>query len=117
MPHRVSQPPPKGQLSNAVDALLLKQQQQMYIQQLLAHIENHKYYPHAARRRGIEGSINISFMLLANGQVRQLQVTGGPNVLQHATREAMEQAQPLPLPPSGISLPRQIAIAMVYSLH
>jgi len=83
---------------------------------LLTHIEGYKFYPRAARRRGIEGEIRVSFTLLDNGKMKDLQVTGDQSVLVSAAQQAMEDAVPLPLPPSSMKLPRKIDISIVYSL-
>lgn len=107
---------PKGQPTTQIDALFLKQQQQMYMHELLTHIEGYKFYPRAARRRGIEGEIRVSFTLLANGQLQNLQLDGEQSVLRQAAQQAMEEAVPLPLPPSSMTLPRRIDIGIVYSL-
>ena len=113
---QVIKPQPKGQVSSAVDALFMKQQQQLYMHELLTHIEGYKFYPRAARRRGVEGEIRVSFTLLGNGKLKDLQVSGDQSVLISAAQQAMEDAVPLPLPPSSMKLPRQIDISIVYSL-
>ncbi|MCW9012155.1 MAG: energy transducer TonB [Gammaproteobacteria bacterium] len=113
---QIIKPQPKGQLTNPVDALFLKQQQQVYIQQLLSHIESHKFYPRSARQRGVEGKIKVSFTLQVNGKIKNMQLEGGARVLQEATRQAMQNAVPLPLPPASTPLPRQIQIGIIYSL-
>ena len=108
---------PKGQQTNQVNALLLKQQQQLYMHDLLTHIEGYKFYPRAARRRGVEGEVIMSFTLLANGRIQDLQASGEHSVLIGAAKQAMEEAVPLPLPPSSMTLPRNIKISIIYSLR
>ena len=107
---------PKGQATNQVNALFIKQQKQIYMHELLTHIEGYKFYPRVARRRGIEGEIKVSFTLLANGKLQDLQVDGDQSVLLSAAQQAMEDAVPLPLPPASMTLPRRIDISIVYSL-
>jgi len=109
-------PQSQGQPSEKKVALLVKKQE-VYMQQLLAHIENRKYYPRSARIRGIEGNILVSFELLADGGIKSLQVTGGGSVLENATRQAVLNSVPLPLPPLEISVPRKIEFSIQYLLQ
>ena len=67
-------PQSQGQLSENKEAILANKQK-VYMQQLLAHIENRKYYPRSARSRGIEGSVLVSFELLADGNIKLLKVS------------------------------------------
>ena len=106
----------RGQLSENKEAILAKKQQ-VYMQQLLAHIESRKYYPRSARSRGIEGNVQVSFELLADGSIKSLQVTEGRSVLQKATRQAVQSSIPLPLPPAELSVPRKIEFSIQYLLQ
>jgi len=111
-----AKPQSQGQLSENKVALLAKKQE-VYMQQLLMHIENRKYYPRSARIRGIEGTILVSFELLADGGIKSLQVTGGRSVLENATRQAVQNSVPLPLPPLELSVPRKIEFSIQYLLQ
>jgi len=111
-----SMPQNQGQLSENNEAMLAEKQQ-VYMQRLLAHIENRKYYPRSARRRGIEGSVLVSFELLADGSIKLLHVTGAQSVLQKATRQAVQSSIPLPLPPSELNVPKKIEFSIQYLLQ
>lgn len=87
-----------------------------YLQQLLAHIESHKFYPRSARRRGQEGEISVSFMLQADGSIRALQVEGGSRALRAAAQRAVLSAQPVPAPPAALEFPERISFDMVFRL-
>ncbi len=113
---QIVKPQPKGQATQVKDALFIKRQQEMYMHDLLTHIEGYKFYPRVARRRGIEGEVKVTFTLLANGKLKNMQLEGGQTVLRQAAKQAMEDAVPLPLPPSSMALPREIKIGIVYSL-
>jgi protein TonB len=95
---------------------LLEKERQLYLHKLVAHIESFKYYPRAARKRSLEGDVNVSFMLLDDGYYVQLKLDGEHSLLVKATRSAMESAAPLPSPPEGIILPRRFEFTMSYSL-
>ena len=111
-----SKPLSQGQLSEKKAAMLTKKRE-VYMQQLLAHIENQKYYPRSARSRGIEGNVLVSFELLADGSIKSLQVSGGRSILQNATKQAIQNAIPLPLPPLELTVPRKIEFSIQYLLQ
>ena len=109
-------PSAQGQLSEAgLD--VLKENKELFMQQLLAHIESNKFYPRSARSRGIQGDVLVSFALLANGEIQSLHVSGGHRVLQSATKQAVNNAIPLPLPPSGFSTPYKVQFVLTYRLR
>jgi len=94
-----------------------EKERQAYIQLLLAHIERYKFYPGAARRRSIEGKLDVSFYLQPDGGHHQLLINGGRAVLQRAVRQALEDAQPYPEPPSSLQMDQRIAFSMYYQLE
>ncbi len=110
-----SVPMPTGQ---AVDEpALIEQAKNEYLARLIAHIEAQKHYPRAARRRGIEGSVDVAFKLGPGGRMEQLQVNGGQALLQGAAEEAVRAAQPLPEPPSTMALPLEVQFVIAFSLR
>jgi len=63
------------------------------------HLESFKYYPASARRRGIEGDVDISFMLVHGGVAEQVKVLEGSGyaVLDRAAMTTVTRAQPFPV--------------------
>lgn len=88
-----------------------------YLNTLLTHIEGHKYYPHSARRRGIEGSIEISFELLSNGSINDLKASGGPLILRKAAEQAVTKALPFKVPPPEVNCPLYVSYVMQFELQ
>ena len=109
-------PQPQGQEVNSSSQGLLKLKREQYFQQLLSHIESYKFYPRAARKRFIEGGVKIAFTLNDDGHYRQLELFGERDVLVNATRIALEEAVPLPVPAGDINISRRIEFTMAYSL-
>ncbi|WP_176958438.1 energy transducer TonB [Mariprofundus sp. KV] len=99
-----------------IDQGLIKRETERYLTEVMAHIEQHKWYPKAARRRGIEGEVHISFKLLPDGSTHQLVVEDGPTMLVSAARKAVEKALPLPLPPATIDCPLECEFRMRFNL-
>jgi TonB family protein len=80
----------------------------------MAAIEASKRYPATARRRRITGTVEVSFVLLGSGEVRELQFSGGHPLLRTAAARAMQRAQPFPSPPAGLDCPRRLRFSMVF---
>lgn len=101
----------------AGDDEVIAQARRNYFGELAAHIESHKYYPRAARRRGIQGVIQVTFRLLENGSITDLEIRDGHKLLRAATEQALQKAQPLPQPPPQLSTPLNVSYGMEYLLH
>jgi len=78
-------------------------------------INQYKFYPPVAKNRGIEGVIQASFVILPNGNVSEISVSG-PNALKGAAREAITRAFPIDVRNSPVSLPATMHISLRYSL-
>lgn len=87
-----------------------------YLHRLLEHIEANKQYPKAARRRRIEGIVQVSFELMADGSCRGLQVSGGHSLLEGAAEAAVNDSVPMPVPPRGMKTPLPVQFEMVFTL-
>ncbi|MEW6645632.1 MAG: TonB family protein [Pseudomonadota bacterium] len=101
----------------AGDPQQLEQARRNYLGQLLAHIESHKFYPRAARRRGLQGVIQVSFVLHENGRITDLMLEDGHDLLRRAAEEAMQAALPLPLPPRDVPCPLRVNFGIEFKLN
>lgn len=101
----------------AVDPGLLEDIRQRYLAELMAHIEEHKWYPKSARRRGIQGEVKVSFLLLPDGSIRDVEVRHGPKVLTVAAAKAVARAEPMPAPPAEVHCPLRCEFSMRYALN
>lgn len=105
----VSQPsPPKAEPK----ANILEQ----YMAELLASIEKKKRYPALARRKNIEGRVQVHFMLTCDGQISDLDINGSHSLLRKAANKAIKAAHPFPEIPAELSCPLPITYAMAYTL-
>ena len=108
---KVTQQIQHGQVN---DSALIKNH---YLNNLLTYIEGHKSYQKSARKRGINGIIEVSFELLNNGEINDLKSSGGPMILRKATEQAIVSALPFPLPPAEVNCPLQVSYVMQFQLN
>ncbi len=100
-----------------VDEGLIKRETERYLTEVMAHIEKHKWYPKAARRRGVEGEVHVRFVLHHDGSTEGLRVESGPSMLVAAARKAVEKAMPMPSPPAGVHCPLECEFRMRFNLN
>lgn len=78
-------------------------------------IMQNKFYPLIAKNAGIEGIVNASFVILPNGNVGEISVSGS-NALKGAARQAISRAFPIDVSNCPVSLPTTMHISLRYSL-
>lgn len=88
-----------------------------YLSDLLSQIEQNKFYPTAARRRDMQETIQVSFYLLADGNIDRLEINGRYKPLITAAKSAVISAMPFNHPPADIVTPLKIQYAMAFQLN
>ncbi len=86
--------------SNPAISRQAQQQEQKGIRNAVRkHLETFKYYPASARRRGIEGDVDVAFNLTHGGMAGQVTVLKGSGytVLDRAAIMTVARAQPFPV--------------------
>ncbi len=73
-----------------------------FLSQLKNEIKRNKHYPEAARRRGQEGTVQVSFVINQNGNVNNIVCDGMHSVLNNAARDAVIKSFPVKVPPNVI---------------
>ena len=101
----------------AVDVERIEQEKRMYLAMVIDKIEKNKYYPRAARRRGLQGNIKVTLTILDKGNVRHVKVRGGCGILRKAAEEAVRKSLPLPEPPDTVFCPLEVEYAMEFALR
>lgn len=105
------------QLPRALPTPLPDEARQRFLEKLFAHIEAHKYYPGVARRRRLQGKVQVSFTMLANGTYRDLRIGGGPKLLQAAAEKSLKRSLPLPLPKGEVAMPLELSFKIDFRLR
>lgn len=88
-----------------------------YLAMIRAQIEQHKFFPVAARRRGIEGNVQVSFGVSDKGEVREVTLAGAHRLLTNAVKRALEQASPFEPPPQSVTQPINLTYTISFNLQ
>ena len=87
-----------------------------FIAQLLEKINSNKSYPNSARRRGLEGEVDIRFTLLEDGNVKNIEILSGKSIFKKATIQAIQNSLPISVDDSLFDFPKGFKLKVTYSL-
>lgn len=80
-------------------------------------IQNNLRYPSAARRRGMEGEVNVQFTLLSGGNIGSISILSGESIFHNAAKAAVASASGINVPKSlADSLPMEINLGLEFNL-
>ena len=83
-------------------------------------IEEVRRYPYRAKRQGIEGMIDLSFIVLSNGISRDIEIvrSSGSKILDEEAVQTIKRANPFPPIPAEIKTPFiQMEVSIVFILQ
>lgn len=103
---------PEKKLSTITEA-----KKNLYLQKLYDSIENNKYYPSSARKRGMQDTVSVSFQLLASGEIEDLKIQTRFKPLRLAAQTAVKESLPFQQPPDNLETPLKIQYAMAFKLN
>ena len=85
---------------------------------LRSNIQRHLRYPSAARRRGMEGEVNVHFTLTDTGVIKNIAVRQGESIFHEAAKLAVASASGVKVPEVlGDSLPIEIDLTLEFTLN
>ncbi len=105
------------QIQEANAANILKQKQDIFIANLVERINSNKSYPNMARRRAIEGSVEVTFKILSDGDVRDIEIVTGRRVFKKSALQAIERSFPVEIESTLFDFPKEFKITIVYILR
>ncbi len=91
-------------------------QKNKFLANIRTKINKHKSYPRIAKKRGMQGTVNVEFTILSNGNVGNISVSG-PKVFHQSARNAVESAFPVNVKNAPITLPKSINITLRYQIR
>lgn len=94
----------------------LEAKKNIFLQELKETIRRNKSYPKVARRRGIQGEVSLTFCVLADGSLTNIDIISGKKVFYAAVREAIKKSSPLLNPPEVLSYPLEVTLKLGFRL-
>lgn len=103
--------------TNLVRENELNEKRESFLTNLVEQINKNKSYPKIARRRAIQGDVEVQFKILANGNVENIEIVSGRKVFKKSAKSAIENSFPMDVDTSLFDFPKEFAIKISYVLH
>ncbi|HHD79088.1 MAG TPA: energy transducer TonB [Epsilonproteobacteria bacterium] len=87
-----------------------------FLSQIRTRINKNKTYPRIAQRRGMQGSVHVSFVIKASGNVGNISVKG-TKVFHTSARNAVKRAFPINVKNVPLSLPTTVNLTLRYQIR
>jgi len=100
-----------------IDLEELKIKQNLFYQKIKTTINKNKYYPKKAIKRGIEGDIKISFILLSSGEVKDIKVMSGKNIFKKSAINSIQKSFPMQIDDKLFKFPKKFNIKLNFKLN
>ena len=91
-------------------------QKNQFLANIREKINKNKSYPRVAKKRGMQGTVDVRFTILSNGQVGNILVDG-PKIFHTSAQNAVKAAFPINIKNAPISLPMSINIKLRYQIR
>lgn len=103
-------------IRETVDREQLQARQDMFLSTLTQRINSNKSYPKSARRRGIEGAVDIRFEVCSDGKVENITVVSGKRIFKKSAINAILKSFPIEVDSALFDFPHQFNLTLVYVL-
>ena len=94
----------------------LVKKQKLFLAQLREAINKNKTYPNTARRRNIQGEVNVKFEILASGNVNNIQIIKGKSIFKKSIYNAIEDSFPMKIDKTLFNFPKEFSLSVNYIL-
>jgi len=91
-------------------------ERERFLSKIRAKINQAKSYPRIAKKRHIEGIVNISFTITNTGNIANLSIKG-PKVFHTSAKRAVLNAFPIDTTNTPVTLPIDIKLKLHYQIH
>jgi protein TonB len=104
--------------TKSVPKVDLSAEKNSFFASLRSTIQRHLRYPTAARRRGMEGDVNVRFTLTDAGVIKNISVRQGENIFHDSAKLAVASASGVKIPETlRDSLPIEIELTLEFTLN
>jgi periplasmic protein TonB len=94
----------------------IRAKQDIFLANLVKRINSNKFYPHSARRRAIQGEVEMKFCLLKSGHVKDIDLVSGKHIFKRSAIRAIEKSFPVDVDNTLFSFPKEFKITIAYIL-
>jgi len=101
---------------NKINHEVVQAKQDLFISHLIHKINSNKSYPNMARRRGIEGLVDVKFKILSDGNVEDIKIVSGRSIFKKSATQAITRSFPVIVKDSLFDFPREFKIKISYIL-
>ena len=103
-------------IQKEIDKELLQARQDKFLAHLVEKINSNKSYPNSARRRGIEGSVEMAFHIFSDGSVNNIKLVSGRKVFRKSAFEAISKSFPVQVDSAIFDFPKEFTVTLAYVL-
>ncbi len=112
-PKIIQKPKPKKNINTKE----LKRKQALFLENMKNRINENKYYPKRAKRREIEGSVDVKFILLENGEMQNITILNGKKIFHNSVEQAIKDSFPIQIKKDLFKFPLPITLKIVFVLE
>ncbi|MBU1658861.1 TonB family protein [bacterium] len=102
--------------NNKLAAKELENKQIEFFTKLKELINKNKSYPNSARRRAIQGDVEVRFYLLEDGNVKNIELLSGKSIFEKSVQQAIEKSFPVKIDKELFNFPKEFKITIAYIL-
>ncbi|MDA3946753.1 MAG: energy transducer TonB [Helicobacteraceae bacterium] len=103
-------------IQKEIDSELMQARQDLFMASLTKKINSNKSYPRSARRRGIEGNVEVEFEVYSDGNVDNITVASGKKVFKRSAIEAITKSFPIEVESTLFDFPYHFNVTLAYAL-
>lgn len=93
-----------------------KAEKNRFLAKIRANINRYKSYPKMAKRRHMQGSVEVSFTILSNGKVSNISLKGA-KIFYASAKQAIMKAFPIDSKHAPVHLPVTLNLRLVYQIR
>ena len=91
-------------------------QKNRFLAMIRKKINQAKSYPRIARKKGMQGTVKVQFVILKNGHLGKI-VLSGPKIFHTSAKKAVQSAFPVNVKQATLSLPATVNLSLRYKLR
>lgn len=105
-----------SEIEKVVENDTKERDREIFIENLIKRINDNKSYPIAARRRAIQDSVEVEFVILIDGNVDYIKVISGHNIFEKSATQAIENSFPVEVDKTLFDFPKKFKVKIAYIL-